>query len=270
MRSTKALIAVNASRSGAPKFSRRCAVRRIVRSLGKSAGGAGFEAATSSSEFDHRVSRNEDLLPRNVLSRQVLRGGRCGRAVKGRGYGDRTAVKFLGEGRVKAWRAQPGLDMHEGDLAVERRNRRRIGGCRVALGQNAIRPDLAEIFVQAANELAGENRRRATVASVRDGEVRTEAEFGKGAVEEVALLAGRYDPNGRPFGFAQAADDGGHLDDFRPGTNHKDKSADRCRLVEMLSARVMHALLSKTIASSPTTRNTNRNPVPSSLPGRHD
>ena len=27
----------------------------MVRSLGKSAGGAGFEAATSSSEFDHRV-----------------------------------------------------------------------------------------------------------------------------------------------------------------------------------------------------------------------
>ena len=178
-------------------------------------------------------------------------GGRCRRAVKGRGYGDRTAVKFLGERRVEARRAQPGLHMHKGDLAVERRNRRRIGGGRVALRQNAIRPDLAEIFVEAANEQAGENRRRATLASMRDREVRTEAKFGKGAVEQIALLAGRYDPNGRPFGFAQAADDGGNLDDFGPGANDKDKSADRRRLAEMLFARVMHALLSK-----------NRNRVP--------
>jgi hypothetical protein len=97
-------------------------------------------------------------------------------------------VEFFRERRVEARRAQPGLDMHKGDLAVERGNRRRIGGCRVALGQNAIRPDLAEIFVEAANEQTGENRRRAAVASMRDREIRTEAEFGKRAVEQVALL----------------------------------------------------------------------------------
>jgi hypothetical protein len=119
------------------------------------------------------------------------------------------------------------------------------GETRIALGQNAIRPALPEILVEAANELAGEDRRRVTIASMPDGEVRAEVEFGKGAVEQIALLAGRYDPDGRPFGLAQAADDGGHLDDFRPGSNHEDKSADRRRLAEMISARVMHTLLSK-------------------------
>src|SRR6266850_8278971 len=99
--------------------------------------------------------------------------------------------------------------MYKSDLAVERRNRRCIGGRRVALGQNAIRPNLPEIFVQAANEQAGEHCRRVTVASMRDGKVRAKVEFGKRAVEEIALLAGRYDPNGRPFGFSQPADDGG-------------------------------------------------------------
>lgn len=60
-----------------------------------------------------------------------------------------------------------------------------------------------------------------------DREVRAEVEFGKGAVEEIALLAGRYDLNGRPFGFAQSADDGGYLDDFRAGANDEDKGSDR-------------------------------------------
>jgi hypothetical protein len=67
------------------------------------------------------------------------------------------------------------------------------------------------ILVQPADEQAGENRRRAAVALMGDRGIRTEVEFGKRAIEQVALLAGRYDPNGRPFGFALTADDGGHL-----------------------------------------------------------
>jgi hypothetical protein len=120
-----------------------------------------------------------------ILSREMFSRARfCAAADVGAQCRD-----VLREGRVEAWRAQPGLHMHKGDLAVERGDRRRIGGRRIPLGQDAIRPDLPEIFVQAANEQAGENRRRATIASVRDREVRMQAEFGEGAVEQIALLA---------------------------------------------------------------------------------
>ena len=98
---------------------------------------------------DHGIAGDHDLVSWNVFLAQILSRGRGRGAVQRGGNRDRAAMKFFGKGRVEIGGAQPGLDMDKCKLAIERRDRRRIGRGGVALRENAVGLELARYTCRA-------------------------------------------------------------------------------------------------------------------------
>ena len=104
----------------------------------------------SEQRVDAWITGDEDLLA-DPFAAEVVSGVLCGGKVERGEPGDEASVGLFGEGLEKRWGAQPGLDVGDGDLAVEARERsgKRRGG--VPLHDTQRGGERVEVLVDASD-----------------------------------------------------------------------------------------------------------------------
>jgi hypothetical protein len=164
---------------------------------------------------DHGVAGDVHRGGVGALGQQVVArtGGRC--EVQRRDHPGDAAIELLGEGIAEVVGAQPGLDMPEGNAAVESAHRAGHDGGGVALGQHKRRRKIRQHRVEAVQDAPGQRGERLPRLHQVEIDVRRDAEDAKRLGYQLAVLASRDDDGVAPVGRAQRRDDRRHLDAFR-------------------------------------------------------
>jgi hypothetical protein len=134
--------------------------------------------------------------------------------------GGEDSVLLLGERPVRLAGPEPGLDVAERDLSVIARQRRGQDGRRIALGEDEVRCLGLERLVEGREGPCGDLREPLPGAHQPEVEVGGEPEVGEGPVEQLAMLAGRDEPDADPLGLPEPEDDRRHLDGLGPSADH--------------------------------------------------
>jgi len=147
---------------------------------------------------DHGVAGDHDALRRHALAVQVVGRIRRRRVVPGRELAGQAAVHLLGERVVGAAGAQPGLHVPDRNLLVERRQRRRHAGGRIALDQHGGGAVFGEHAAQASEGAAGEVGEILLGPHELEIHLRADGEQSQHLIEQLAVLAGDADQRDQP------------------------------------------------------------------------
>src|SRR5438046_5571293 len=105
---------------------------------------------------DHGVARNQNLPGRNSLFQEVLARVLRRRKVQSRKPRGQRAIGFLRPGRLKVPTSEARLNVANGYLQIESRERGAQHGRRVALHENQIRPLRSQVTIQSLQGPGGQ------------------------------------------------------------------------------------------------------------------
>ena len=157
----------------------------------------------------------------NSLSAQIGGGARRRGEMAASQAADQRAVHLLGKGAVPVVGAQARLDVTEAHLAVERRQRAREHGRRIALRQNEIGRCRGQHPIERRQQPRGQLRQGLVVRHHIEVDVRPDVEIGEDLVEHFAMLRGGGDGD-RKAGRVRSErrHHRRHLDRLGPGADH--------------------------------------------------
>jgi len=160
---------------------------------------------------------DDDALRLDVLGEQVLLVPLGRGEMQRRESRRQRPVDLLGEGRVRVARAEPGLEVHDGDLLVEGGQAADKGRRGVALHEHRVGALGLEERCQAVKRARRHRRERLPRRAQVEVVVRDDPEQVEDLGEHLSVLA-RHDDDrvevGRPL---ELRDHGGDLDPFRTG-----------------------------------------------------
>ena len=161
---------------------------------------------------DDGVSSHMYGLGREVFPEEVLLARGRGRKVKGRELADEPSVSLLREGGPYVSGAKARLDVDDGKLVVEARQRGGEGRGRVALDEDCVRLAILDGAAHSFESARGHLRERLAGAVDVQIDVGGNAEESVDLVEHFPMLARYRDDRAEARVVVEGVDERGHLD----------------------------------------------------------
>ena len=171
---------------------------------------------------DDGVSGHVDGLGREVFAKEILLARGRGRKVEGGKLADEPSVSLLREGGPYVSRAKARLDVDDGKLVVEARQRGGEGRGRVALDEDRVRLAILDGATHSFESARGHLRERLAGAVDVQIDVGGDAEESVDLVEHFPMLARHRDDRAEARVVVEGVDERGHFDGLgaRPVDEH--------------------------------------------------